>query len=49
MIAGVMTPIHCGGVVAPLIDPALLEPHRLMPRSQRRRDDRQPNPSARLN
>lgn len=31
MIAGVMTPTP-GGVVAPLIDPILLEPHRLMPR-----------------
>jgi hypothetical protein len=32
VIAGVMTPTHRGGVVAPLIDPILLEPHRLMPR-----------------
>jgi hypothetical protein len=31
VIAGVMTPTHRGGVVPPLIDPALLEPHRLMP------------------
>jgi hypothetical protein len=31
VIAGVMTPTRRGGVVAPLIDPALLEPHRFMP------------------
>jgi hypothetical protein len=48
VIAGVMTPTHRGGVVAPLIDPALLEPHRFMPPPARRRDDRQPNPTARL-
>jgi hypothetical protein len=44
VIAGVMTPIHRGGVVVRLIDPALLEPHCLMPPFTRRRDDRQPNP-----
>jgi hypothetical protein len=48
VIAGVMTPTPSGGVVAPLIDPVLLEPHRLMPPPSRRRDDRQPTPSARL-
>jgi hypothetical protein len=31
VIAGVMTPTPSGGVVAPLIDPVPLEPHRLMP------------------
>jgi len=31
-------------VVARLIDPALPRPHRFMPPSARRRDDRQPNP-----
>ena len=36
------------GVVARLIDPALPEPHRFMPAQPRRRDDRQPNPTARL-
>jgi hypothetical protein len=43
-----MTPTPSGGVVAPLIDPVPLEPHRLMPPGRGEGMTGSRTPSARL-